>query len=85
MRGGTYHIERNPLICRADFYMIGTSVMKELNINTSQTSMEQNLNLIRSASYFGNNGKEYSGSNLTVCESQFTVSFHSSRQLHVQS
>ena len=53
MRGGTYHIERNPLICRADFYMIGTSVMKELNINTSQTSMEQNLNLIRAPLILG--------------------------------
>ena len=31
--GGSYHIETSPLICRAnqwtDFYMIGTSVMKE--------------------------------------------------------
>ena len=33
--GGPYHIEISPLICRANqwtgFYMIGTSVMKELN------------------------------------------------------
>ena len=34
--GGPYHIETNPLICSANqwtgFYMIGTSVMKELKI-----------------------------------------------------
>ena len=33
--GGRYHIETNPLICRANqwtgFYMITASVMKELN------------------------------------------------------
>ena len=33
--GGPYHIETSPLICRANqctgLYMIGTSVMKELN------------------------------------------------------
>ena len=33
--GGPYHIETSPLICRAnqwtDFYMTGTSIMKELN------------------------------------------------------
>ena len=32
---GSYHIETSPLICRANqstgFYMIGTSVMKELS------------------------------------------------------
>ena len=28
--GGPYHIETSPLICRASFFMIGTSVMKEL-------------------------------------------------------
>ena len=32
--GGRYHIETSPLVCRAnqwtDFYMIGTSIMKEL-------------------------------------------------------
>ena len=34
--GGLYHIEISPLICSTNqwtrFYMIGTSVMKELNI-----------------------------------------------------
>ena len=34
--GGPYHIETSPLICSANqwsgFYMIGTSVMKELRI-----------------------------------------------------
>ena len=34
--GGSYHIETNPFICSANqwagFYMIGTSVMKELKI-----------------------------------------------------
>ena len=35
MTGSPYHIETSPLICSANqwtgFYMIGTSVMKELN------------------------------------------------------
>ena len=30
--GGPYHIETSPLIC-SGFYMIGTSVMEELNID----------------------------------------------------
>ena len=48
--GGPYHIETSPMICRAnqwtDFYMIGTSVMKELipqNISVSKFAhMAQN-------------------------------------------
>ena len=38
--GGSYHIETNPLICSENqwtgFYIIGTSVMKELKDNTNQ-------------------------------------------------
>ena len=36
--GGPYHIETSPLICTANqwtgLYMVGTSVMKELNVFT---------------------------------------------------
>ena len=39
--GGHYHIENSPLICSANqwtsFYIIGTSVMKELNRTFSKS------------------------------------------------